>query len=353
MVLLSSDDREAFLNYSALIESNKTTLISSFSSSMQALASRASGLTGRSMSVKNFDLKTSIIGVNRDVGIVEYSFLWTSFAKVENRRMILGDVFEGGFYLYENDTLAVTYPQEFYVKSVSPTPDVNSTFQFVWKGSFDFEQGQPSLVLEDRRTTIEVFLSRQNIPLGESVAITGHIEPALNAVTVTLKLLGPSGTRLVPLVTLADGTFGTNFTFDEVGQWDISAYFSEYQTYLPSVSETTRIVVTNDLLNMIYRNPLLIVLFATSFASIILAGYFLFRHGRRNIEYSIETTDYERVRSLVRESGGAMLQSRIRIATGFSAAKLSRLLSEMEQQGQVRRRRKGREKVVFLLNKRG
>jgi uncharacterized membrane protein len=47
-----------------------------------------------------------------------------------------------------------------------------------------------------------------------------------------------------------------------------------------------------------------------------------------------------------------MLQSAIKEKCGFSKAKISGLLKSMEEKGMIKRKRKGREKLVTLVNER-
>jgi len=87
--------------------------------------------------------------------------------------MTIGDVLEGGFYLYENDTLIITYPREFHLEVTLPTADSNSTNEVVWYGRRDFGWGEPKLVLEDRRTSLTIFLSRAEPIIGDELIISG------------------------------------------------------------------------------------------------------------------------------------------------------------------------------------
>lgn len=59
-------------------------------------------------------------------------------------------------------------------------------------------------------------------------------------------------------------------------------------------------------------------------------------------------TDRERVRRLITENGGRMKQSRIVDSVDWSKAKVSRLLADLEEDGQVTKLRLGRENLVCL-----
>ena len=59
-------------------------------------------------------------------------------------------------------------------------------------------------------------------------------------------------------------------------------------------------------------------------------------------------TDREKIRQLVTENGGRMKQSRIVESVDWSKAKVSRLLAELEEDGQITKLRLGRENLVCL-----
>ncbi len=59
-------------------------------------------------------------------------------------------------------------------------------------------------------------------------------------------------------------------------------------------------------------------------------------------------TDRERVRTLINENGGRMKQSQIVDSVDWSKAKVSRLLAELEDDGQITKLRLGRENLVCL-----
>ncbi|WP_241175451.1 hypothetical protein [Natronolimnobius sp. AArcel1] len=59
-------------------------------------------------------------------------------------------------------------------------------------------------------------------------------------------------------------------------------------------------------------------------------------------------TDRERVQQLVTDNGGRMKQSRIVDSVDWSKAKVSRLLAELEDDGQITKLRLGRENLVCL-----
>jgi uncharacterized membrane protein len=62
-------------------------------------------------------------------------------------------------------------------------------------------------------------------------------------------------------------------------------------------------------------------------------------------------TDEEKIVRIIRLSGGSLFQSSITDQSSFSKAKVSQLLSLLETKGIVRRYKKGRDKIVDLIEK--
>lgn len=63
--------------------------------------------------------------------------------------------------------------------------------------------------------------------------------------------------------------------------------------------------------------------------------------------------DEEKVINLLKTAGGNLYQSTITDRCGFSRSKTSKLLKEMEKKGRIKRKEKGREKIVTLLEDNG
>ncbi len=99
----------------------------------------------REMRVTNFNVSFS---TEENKGYIIYSFLWTNFARVENGKLLVGDVFEGGYYLSENETLKITIPEGYTIASVQPDPTTMTDDAVSWEGKLNFNDGNPQLVLE-------------------------------------------------------------------------------------------------------------------------------------------------------------------------------------------------------------
>lgn len=271
MDLITNEDLDVFNNYSAIIDSNRSSVISDFSSSMLNLVSQASSVTGREMTATNFNVKTSIVGINVKVGVIEYSFLWINFSNLQDRMMVMGDVFQGGFYLYENDTLTVNYPNEFKLKFSSPSPNTNLTNGLVWYGKLDFKPGEPMLVLEDRRLLVSITASKSSLVAGDELVINGQISPAIVGMPIVLTINSPSETKISSLTTLVDGTFRWNLNVNEPGTWVIFATYPGGETYLSSRSQQITINVSEDLYRSnTFRYGIILIILAVVAVSISL-----------------------------------------------------------------------------------
>jgi len=162
--ILSNEDEVAiFQSYISEFESQKDAYLEEFSNETKVLVERGSLITGRSMRAENFDVTIGLLETaTASYGVIKYQYDWVGFAKIEEEWVVIGDVFEGGFYLYKDDTLIVKYPQEFGVQAVSPIPDENRENEqaLLWYGRRNFGGGEPTIILTT--ANIEADSSLQN-----------------------------------------------------------------------------------------------------------------------------------------------------------------------------------------------
>ncbi|NIQ06847.1 MAG: hypothetical protein GWO20_14305, partial [Candidatus Korarchaeota archaeon] len=124
-LLTTVDDFETFQLYLSSFEEREEEYLESFSKDMLGMVNRASNITGRDMTAKDFDVDYGIIETpTESLGFVKYQCIWVGFALIDRSRICMGDVFEAGFFLFENDELTVKYPDMFRIIEVSPIPDV-------------------------------------------------------------------------------------------------------------------------------------------------------------------------------------------------------------------------------------
>jgi uncharacterized membrane protein len=91
------------------------------------------------------------------------------------------------------------------------------------------------------------------------------------------------------------------------------------------------------------------------------AGFYALKHRKKKGEKTMEVTELfdfprtesaeDKVMTLLKSSGGSLNQSSIAEHCKFSKAKASQLLTALEDKGVVRRYKKGRDKIVVLVEK--
>ena len=149
-ILSNVDEVAIFQSYISEFENQKGTYLEEFSNETQILVERGSLITGRSMRAENFDVTVGLLETaTASYGVIKFQYDWVGFAKIEEGRIAVGDVFEGGFYLYKDDTLIIHYPQEFGIQAVSPLQDEarESEQALLWYGRRNFGGGEPTIIL--------------------------------------------------------------------------------------------------------------------------------------------------------------------------------------------------------------
>ncbi len=279
-------------------------LFADFRDQAEALVRNADDELDRKMAARQFEREA---GVETDtqgnsVGVVRMSFYWEGFGDQQDDRVVVGDVYEGGHYIGEDqwivfeagDGLVFTEyePRETGEYSGSELTDSDS---ITWKGEEVFSDNQPRAVLQpaDAVDESEVNGEPNANPNGSEdddpwMLFTGIIVLVLGiGIIVAWRRDATVFERLVPANTAEQSRDSTE----------------------PSASESTDDPAVPD-------EELL--------------------------------TDEARVRSLLEENGGRMKQVRIVEETGWSKSKVSMLLSDMEDEGELSKLRVGRENIISL-----
>lgn len=118
-----------------------------YRSSIVNVVAAARNATGREMTATRFRASTSIQSMPRRWGVVTYRFLWTNFAETSDGRLVVGDVFQGGLLITEDDSLEVMAPPDYHVVSADPSPDERDENRLSWVGREHFSDGQPEIVV--------------------------------------------------------------------------------------------------------------------------------------------------------------------------------------------------------------
>jgi len=114
------------------------------------------------------------------------------------------------------------------------------------------------------------------------------------------------------------------------------------------------------LMEFIGQNALLII-GATAFGTMLSASFYIFLQHMRKKSESLKKpdligfpnidTEEDKIIKLLKSSGGSLRQSAIVDQLRFSKAKVSQLLTALENKGAVKRYKKGRDKIVVLHEK--
>ena len=174
------DSRERVDQYAAFrrgFERDPGRYLGPFRSRIRGVVAGASNATGREMRATEFGATVGIQEVPRRWGVVTYEFTWTNFARPANGTLVVGDAFEGGFFIAANDTLQIAAPSGYAFETVAPVPDTREDGVVAWTGREDFADGRPRVVAA---------------PDGDAstAAVSGRgADPVLPLVGVTLALV--------------------------------------------------------------------------------------------------------------------------------------------------------------------
>lgn len=312
--LNNETERQQFEEFADEFNNNSTELYDGFRQQATDLASAGHNSTDRAMKAESFSKEAYVGGiVNNNRGIVQMSFQWTSFGYSEDDgdTIIIGDVFQGGLYLGPNQSLVVhTGPN---VKFQSADPDgyelsgdnVGNSESMTWQGEQDFTDQRPRVKFEPVQGTTTTEATTQPGGEGTGETTTGNASqppaddgsPLMMFIAAVVVLLG-----LAAAFAWRQGDFGS--FADDTGNpgtgGGSAAASAGSNSPAPSVSD-------EELL-----------------------------------------TDEARVKKLLDENGGRMKQVNIVEETGWSKSKVSMLLSEMEDEGDISKLRVGRENIISL-----
>jgi len=325
-----------FEAYAERFTSEETESYSNFRARAASLADSGTGATGREMAAERFrrDARVEARPPSGDeFGVVEMSFVWTNFAESDGDRLVVGDVFVGGLYVGPEQQLRFDRGAELRFESADPNPDsvaagtLEESASITWLGERQFTDRRPRIVYVPRDGAAgggagtATDTDADSVP-GSTPGVVPPI-PLLAAALVVLVGLGSAvayrsrnrrGSPDVPAdgpTAGAGGAGGTSTPAEqrtaesagEVGEAPgagAHAGEGENGAAAPAVSEDEL------------------------------------------------RSDEERVVDLLETHGGRMKQVDIVDSTEWSKSKVSMLLSEMEDDGEISKLRVGRENIVSL-----
>jgi len=145
-ILVTEDDVALFEQYLSGFDRERELL--EFSNITHFMVDLASSSTNRTMSARNFNVSAYILQTITGLrGIIEKEFFWISFASVKNGEIHVGDVFEVGLVLLENDELDIFYPKGYTIVEIDPAPTYIKETEslLIWIGPKKFEVNTPAI----------------------------------------------------------------------------------------------------------------------------------------------------------------------------------------------------------------
>lgn len=278
----------AFEELRADVEENTSAYRERFAARMNRTARAAENATGREMAVRNVSVRTSREELT-EYGVVTYRFRWVGFAAVPGSRLVAGDALDA-LYIDRRTTLVVSWPDGYRASAVEPGADRRRGDSVAWVGPTRFDSGEPRLILEPATATGTAAGSGTR---SNATAAVGGDRDSGSSLPVGGAALGGAvlvvglGVGAALALTARRNGSGTTGTAD--------------------------------------------------------AG----AAGPTAADEPLETPD-ERVLSLLRAEGGRMKQARVAERLDWTAAKTSRVVSDLREAGEVETFRVGRENVVVL-----
>lgn len=300
--LENESERDAYETYAAEFNSEETELYTQFRETAGQLTARGTEATGRQMNASNFDRRAYVAETGESgftlgtQGVVEMSFTWSNFTERSGQQLRIGDIFTNGLSLGPNRRLVIVTSGEVQFIEVEPAPDS---------------------------------MSRSNLTDSQTITWTGEREFSPYRPLIRL---GPASTG----TTTSTATTSTTTTDTPGGDGD-----SGLSMWLP-IGAVVLIVTggAGGIWYLLQRSPESSTEPAKPDASA--------ETEPAPLEPETVLSDADRVTGLLEDHGGRMRQSEIVEETDWSKSKVSMLLSDMEDDGEITKLRVGRENIVSL-----
>jgi hypothetical protein len=308
--LENETERQDFESFATEFNANETTLYTNFRNDASALVAEGANFTGRDMRAEGFAREARVESGLNTVGVVEMTFVWTEFAVVEGDRVVVGDVFEDGLYIYQDQSLVIRPGDGLAFQSVAPNGTLSSpgslreSDSVTWQGEREFTDNRPQVVLvPPSAATTEPGGGGTPGGGGDGAPTDGGLPVAPIVGALIVLLAGAAGFvwyRRSDGTADADGRGTGPDGGGAGGAGGAAAGGSGGGSSEPAVPDEELLA------------------------------------------------DEDRVVRMLRENGGRMKQVKIVEETGWSKSKVSMLLSEMEDEGTISKLRVGRENVISL-----
>lgn len=342
--LTNETERQEFRAFAEEFNTTETDLYTNFQRDARGLVAEGGNFTGREMAATNFSRDARIESGLNTVGVVEMSFTWEAFAVADGDRIVVGDVFEDGLYIYRDQSLVVRTGPDLAFESVTPNgtlsnPDsLAASDSVTWQGEKQFTDNRPQVVLVPASTATPTPTATTGpgpTPTpdpGDGTTDSGLPTPLLAGVVVLVGLLAAGvwyRRRDGGLPSGSDGPAGGGDGFGGAGDTGGSGGTGDGGTGTAVGGAT-----------------------GGSGAAAGAGVAAETDEGGPMPEPSVPDeellADDDRVVRMLQDHGGRMKQVKIVEETGWSKSKVSMLLSDMEEDGTISKLRVGRENVISL-----
>ncbi|AEM57073.1 hypothetical protein HISP_07485 [Haloarcula hispanica N601] len=315
--LENDTDQQQFEEFAEAFEQTEQPLYQNFVEQSTLLTQYGTNVTGRNMSATNYDRSASVDPL-QNTGTVRMSFRWHNFAVVEGDSIVVSDVFDGGFYIGSSQSFVFERGPELAFVNVKPEPDSQSTpdslknsESVTWNGEQSFNDRRPYVELQPRETGQSAGTEQRTTAGGDTPSEAAG---------------GPSWmlpAAIVGLIVVAGG----------VAAWRSGALGQVLGTDNDEPPAASPSAATD-----------------TEQSSTAPPGDAAATDTPDEPAVPDEEllTDSDRVRKLLEENGGRMKQVDIVDSTDWSKSKVSMLLSDMEDDGDISKLRVGRENIISL-----
>lgn len=147
IALDSSADQDAFEELTDEIEANESAYLEDYEARFGPVVADAANATDRDMELINLTVSTDTRStVDRQYGVVTFTFTWTSFAVADGSELTAGDAL-AGLFLTEDTNLIIEWPTEYALFEVTPDADVTTDESVHWQGPREFGLDEPQVLL--------------------------------------------------------------------------------------------------------------------------------------------------------------------------------------------------------------
>ena len=294
---VDTDRIEQFETFADQFVSEETATFENFQLRADRLTSSGANVTGREMVATGFQ-RDAYYDDSNQKGIVEMSFRWEEFAQVRDDRVVVSDVFDGGFGILDQQRLRIRTGEGLQFATVDPDPDSLETADNLtgsewirWSGPVEFTTGELNVTLRPVGSELATEQAGADDTAGDSSQESNTMLP----IFVTLLLL----------VGLGGGAIWYVSTRNQPARPTATTTATDQEATTPANDEMP--VPEEELLS-----------------------------------------DEDRVLKLLEENGGRMRQVSIVEETEWSKSKVSMLLSDMEDADEISKLRVGRENIISL-----